>query len=129
MNIEVVNEGKKRLPGLFLKMLFHYGVLMRRVIIKDDKGVVLVEIPLTLGVVGVVLAAPVGSIRNLLERLGPCFEAGQVVTDVGSTKALILKGADELLPPEAATPIIRPTRRRGSPYSTAWPRPARSWAR
>lgn len=63
---------------------------VRRVIIKDEKGVVLVEIPLTLGVVGVVLLpvwAAVGAIAAMAANLTIVVEkvgepASQATVDV-----------------------------------------------
>ncbi len=46
----------------------------------------------------VVLAAPVRGIRQLLRTLAPALVPGQVVTDVGSTKATILAEARKALP-------------------------------
>ncbi len=51
----------------------------------------------------IVLATPIRRIIELIGRLARATLApGTIVTDVGSTKALILEGAEELLPPEAA---------------------------
>ncbi len=47
----------------------------------------------------VVLAAPVRAIRELLGELGGLVVPGQVVTDVGSTKASIVAAARAALPP------------------------------
>lgn len=47
----------------------------------------------------VVLAAPVQAIRSALRELAPALCEGQVVTDVGSTKATILREARGVLPP------------------------------
>lgn len=47
----------------------------------------------------VVLATPVQAIRATLHEVGPGLRPGQVVTDVGSTKAGILREAREVLPP------------------------------
>ncbi|MBI5016978.1 MAG: prephenate dehydrogenase [Deltaproteobacteria bacterium] len=45
----------------------------------------------------VLLATPVGAIRTLLDELSPRLAAGQVVTDVGSTKASIVAHAASVL--------------------------------
>jgi len=50
----------------------------------------------------IVLATPVRSIRSLLSTLASTLKPGQVVTDVGSTKASIVKAAAETLPPDVA---------------------------
>ena len=41
----------------------------------------------------VILATPVGGIRDLMELFGPELEEGCIVTDTGSTKSEILKWA------------------------------------
>ena len=46
----------------------------------------------------VVLATPVGTMRELFIDIAPHLRAGAVITDVGSTKAEVLAWADELLP-------------------------------
>lgn len=46
----------------------------------------------------IVLATPVRAIRQTLRSLGPLLQPGQVVTDVGSTKASILAEARAALP-------------------------------
>jgi hypothetical protein len=54
-----------------IKELLHEGNI-RRIIIKDDKGQVLIEIPLTIGVVGVILLpvwAAIGAIAALAAKL------------------------------------------------------------
>ncbi len=54
-----------------IKELIHAGNI-RRIIIKDEEGRTLIEIPLTLGVVGVILApvwAAIGAIAALAARL------------------------------------------------------------
>ncbi len=54
-----------------IKELFHEGNV-RRVILKNDKGVTLIEIPLTVGVIGVVLLpvwAAVGAIAAMAANL------------------------------------------------------------
>ncbi|HAK96859.1 MAG TPA: prephenate dehydrogenase/arogenate dehydrogenase family protein [Planctomycetes bacterium] len=50
----------------------------------------------------IVLATPIRRIIELITRLSrAALPPGTIVTDVGSTKALILEGAEALLPPEA----------------------------
>ena len=59
-------EGEKLIPKM--KELFHEGNI-RRVIIKDKDGKTVMEIPVTLGVVGVLLApqlAAIGAIAALI---------------------------------------------------------------
>ena len=46
----------------------------------------------------VVLATPVMAMRELLETLGPNLQPGCVVTDVGSSKKVVLEWAEEFLP-------------------------------
>jgi prephenate dehydrogenase len=46
----------------------------------------------------VIMAIPVMGMRDLLETLGPNLEDGCVVTDVGSSKKMVLEWADEFLP-------------------------------
>lgn len=56
---------------------------------------------LAAGVTGadlVVLAAPVGEYSRIFTALGPLLAPGTIVTDVGSTKAGVVKAAEELLP-------------------------------
>lgn len=50
----------------------------------------------------VVLATPVGTVRQVLAHCRPHFTASTLVTDVGSTKAAVVAAAAELLPPETA---------------------------
>jgi prephenate dehydrogenase len=50
----------------------------------------------------VVLAAPVADIKRLVETLGPELSPGQVLTDVGSTKASIVAQAEKSLSRGAA---------------------------
>ena len=50
----------------------------------------------------VVLAIPVGTVRQVLAQCRPHFTAATLVTDVGSTKAEVVAVAAELLPPETA---------------------------
>lgn len=46
----------------------------------------------------VILCTPVGQMRELLEDIAPHLKPDAVVTDVGSTKADVVRWADELLP-------------------------------
>ena len=46
----------------------------------------------------VILATPVGGIREMLKLYGPELEPGVIVTDTGSTKAEVLAWAEEFLP-------------------------------
>lgn len=46
----------------------------------------------------VVLATPIMVMRDLMETLGPELEEGCVLTDIGSSKRVVLAWADELLP-------------------------------
>lgn len=46
----------------------------------------------------VVIATPVSATLQVLEEISPYLEPGSVVTDVGSTKASIVRGAEEVLP-------------------------------
>lgn len=46
----------------------------------------------------VVLATPVGSMKELLSDIAPHLKEGAIVTDVGSTKADVIAWADEILP-------------------------------
>lgn len=46
----------------------------------------------------VILATPVGGIREMLKLYGPELEPGVIVTDTGSTKAAVLEWAEEFLP-------------------------------
>jgi prephenate dehydrogenase len=48
----------------------------------------------------VVLATPVKAMRDVLEDLAPHLRPGTIVADTGSTKAQVLKWADEILPRE-----------------------------
>lgn len=69
-----------------VKEILHEGNV-RRLTIKDDKGVTLVEIPLTLGVVGVVLlpvwaaigaiAAMAANLTIVVEKVGPAPAASE----------------------------------------------------
>jgi prephenate dehydrogenase len=47
----------------------------------------------------VVLATPILAMRDLLEEIAPALAEGAIVTDVGSTKAEVLRWAQQLLPP------------------------------
>lgn len=61
-------EGKKLIAKI--KELFHEGNI-RRIIIKDKEGKTIMEIPMTLGVVGVLLApqlAAIGAIAALISE-------------------------------------------------------------
>lgn len=46
----------------------------------------------------VILATPIGAIEKLMELFGPELEEGCVVTDTGSTKAEVLRWAEQYLP-------------------------------
>jgi len=46
----------------------------------------------------IVLASPIGKFAALLERMAPHVEPGTVVTDVGSTKADVVRMAERMLP-------------------------------
>src|SRR3954468_8792653 len=48
----------------------------------------------------VVLATPVNSMRDVMQDLVPHLQAGAIVADTGSTKAEVLKWANEILPRE-----------------------------
>ncbi len=50
----------------------------------------------------VIVATPVLAMREVFEQIAPDLAEGAVVTDTGSTKAHILKWADELLPPHVS---------------------------
>src|SRR4029078_11782639 len=50
----------------------------------------------------VVLATPVGAMKELLSDIAPHLKEGAVVTDVGSTKADVLQWADETLPEQVS---------------------------
>lgn len=54
-----------------VKELIHKGNI-RRIIIKDKKGKVLAEFPLTLGVVGVVLAPVLAAVGAIAALVGEC---------------------------------------------------------
>ena len=47
----------------------------------------------------VILATPVGAMQELLSDIAPHLKEGAIVTDVGSTKADVIRWADEILPP------------------------------
>ncbi len=75
MSEEKVETKEYRVPGDSLvskiKELIHQGNI-RRIIIKNDEGRVLIEIPLTVGVVGAVLLpvwAAIGAIAALAANL------------------------------------------------------------
>ncbi len=46
----------------------------------------------------VIVATPVMAIKDVMEAIGPHVKPGCVVTDTGSTKAQVLKWAEEILP-------------------------------
>lgn len=50
----------------------------------------------------VVLATPVGAIIDLIERLAPRLAAATLLTDVGSTKAEVLRAAERAFGPETS---------------------------
>ena len=50
----------------------------------------------------VVLATPVGSIIDLLERIGPLVSADALITDVGSTKVEIMTRAHDVFGKDVA---------------------------
>ena len=69
-------EGEKVVSKI--KELFHEGNI-RKVIIKDKEGKTLIEIPMTLGVVGVLIApqlAAIGAIAALLTEATIVVEKG-----------------------------------------------------
>jgi prephenate dehydrogenase len=47
----------------------------------------------------VILATPVGAMKELLSDITPHLKEGAIVTDVGSTKSDVIQWADEILPP------------------------------
>ncbi len=49
----------------------------------------------------VILCTPVRQFPDLFRRLAPALSPGAIVTDVGSTKAQVMRWAAELLPPHA----------------------------
>jgi hypothetical protein len=70
-------EGEKLITRI--KELFHEGNI-RRVIIKDKEGKTVMEIPVTIGVVGVLLApqlAAIGAIAALLTEATVVVEKGE----------------------------------------------------
>ncbi len=80
MSEEKVETKEYRVPGDSLvskiKDLIHQGNV-RRIIIKNDEGRVLIEIPLTIGVVGAVLLpvwAAIGAIAALAANLTVVIE-------------------------------------------------------
>lgn len=54
----------------------------------------------------IVLATPVGSIIDLVERLGPVLPATTLITDVGSTKREIVERAQQVFGSAAATRFL-----------------------
>jgi prephenate dehydrogenase len=50
----------------------------------------------------VIIATPVGAVRSLLQQIARELTPGTVVTDVASTKAQVIKWAEELLPANIA---------------------------
>src|SRR5262249_27823328 len=54
----------------------------------------------------VLLAAPVGAILDLIERLGPMLAADALLTDAGSTKAEIMRRAKAVFGKQAAERFI-----------------------
>ncbi len=80
MSEEKVETKEYRIPGDSLvskiKELIHQGNV-RRIVIKNDEGRVLIEIPLTVGVVGAVLLpvwAAIGAIAALAANLTVVIE-------------------------------------------------------
>lgn len=73
MSNDIVNEFKVRGEDLLkkIKELIHEGNI-RKIIIKDEKGNPYIELPLTLGVVGVLLA-PVWAAIGALAALATNF--------------------------------------------------------
>ncbi len=73
MSNDIVNEFKVRGEDLLkkIKELIHEGNI-RKIIIKDDKGNPYIELPLTLGVVGVFLA-PVWAAIGALAAMASNF--------------------------------------------------------
>jgi prephenate dehydrogenase len=70
----------------------------------------------------VVLCAPVGMFRPLLEKIAPGLGAGALVTDVGSTKRSVAAAAQSLLPKHArfvASHPIAGSEKRGVEFSRA----------
>lgn len=54
-----------------VKELIHEGNI-RRIIIKNEKGQTLIELPLTLGVVGAVLAPPLAAVGAIAALVSDC---------------------------------------------------------
>jgi prephenate dehydrogenase len=50
----------------------------------------------------VILATPVGAMKELMTDIAPHLKEGAIVTDVGSTKADVIQWADEILPPSVS---------------------------
>ncbi len=48
----------------------------------------------------IVMAIPVGGIRDTLEAIGPYLKAGCLITDTATTKVQVIKWAEEILPRE-----------------------------
>lgn len=46
----------------------------------------------------IIIATPIGAIRETLELIGPHLQEGTVVTETGSTKVAVLKWAEQYLP-------------------------------
>lgn len=72
---ENINSEEFRISGeeviAKIKELLHEGNV-RRIILKDEKGVTLIEVPLTIGVIGVVLLpvwAAIGAIAAMAAKL------------------------------------------------------------
>jgi prephenate dehydrogenase len=47
----------------------------------------------------VILCTPVGTFKQLLDKINPALKPGAIVTDVGSTKRSVCRLADKMLPP------------------------------
>lgn len=66
-----------------IKAILHEGNV-RRIIIKDEKGVTLIEVPLTIGVIGVVLLpvwAAIGAIAAMAAKLTLVVERTESTED------------------------------------------------
>jgi prephenate dehydrogenase len=50
----------------------------------------------------VIIATPVLAIREVLQTIAPTLTPGAVVTDTGGTKGMVLRWAEEILPPTVA---------------------------
>jgi hypothetical protein len=66
---EHVVSGEKLLSKV--KELIHEGNV-RRIIIKNDKGATLIEVPLTLGVVGTALMPPLAAVGAIAALVANC---------------------------------------------------------